>query len=692
MTISTPDRRAGPFDGTDLATLYPFTFKIFATSDLVVVHRDADGVETTLTMNAPDGYSVSMNPDQDAAPGGSITYPVSGSPLPAGETLTIVSDVPETQGTVLPNAGGWFPKTVERALDRVTVLVQQLREVQNRSISFPISDPETGSSLPGVADRRSKVLAFDADGVLIAQATVPTSGVLATTAAEELLDDTTHAAMRTTLGSGATGDAVFLTETEPEARNTLGAGSREYPIDDLLANGDFTLWTTRPAAGSFQSPGAGVGFTLGDIADGWYGGPGTGSQYTFTNPIDDAATGGRIGKLAWDAAVSAGEAHHNVVGQISASYWRFTFLEYLHRLAPEYVAGKTITIEFDAKASSAHTLVPIAWMSMGNSAWAASTAYTAGAIVLNGSSGEFGGSRVYRCTVGGTSAGAGGPTTTSASITDNTVTWEYVGESKGREYELYEAGSSATAQQIAWGDPVASARCAVTTSWQTFRQKIYIPELDEGTGTEYSGQANDSGSRTLTPAAGLGSYFGVGFDLWHNASTGPTFELRNVRVWVGDEVFTERVQVPRELRLLMANGFAQMCNVHRPIATQAQQEAATSVAAVVTPGRQHSHPSAAKFWVKWNSTGTTRLASYNVTSVTNTGVGNETVTIDTDFSSADWVPFGMGNTSSSVDATASAHLAYGTMAAGALQVLITNGANPEAFVDATIGVGGFGDQ
>jgi len=467
---------------------------------------------------------------------------------------------------------------------------------------------------------------------------------------------------------------------------------RKYPIDELLPNGDFTLWTARPATGSIQTSGSGAGFTVGDICDGWYGGPGTSAQYTFTNPLDDAATGGRIGKFVWDASVAAGETHHAVVGQITAGYWRFSFLEWLLRLDPGHALGTAITIEFDAKASASYTIVPIVALSMGNSAWAANTAYDLGDIVMGDpGAGEFAGNRTYECVTAGTSAGSGGPTGTGSGIADNTAVWDYVGEEMGREFELYEAGASASAQQIAWGDPVASARCAVTTSWQTFRKQIFIPELDTGSGSEYGGQANDSGARTFTEPAGLGAYLGVAFDIWHNSAIGPTIEFRNVRAWIGTETHTEQVKIPRDLKMLMSNGFARMADLYRPYASQAQQEAATSTAVSVTPGRQQYHPSAAKFWVKWTTTGTTILSSYNVTSVTNTGTGNETITIANDFSSADWVPFGMANTSNTGDGTASVHPAFGTMAAGALQVMLTNGANPEAFVDGTIGVGGFGD-
>jgi hypothetical protein len=51
--------------------------------------------------------------------------------------------------------------------------------------------------------------------------------------------------------------------------------------------------------------------------------------------------------------------------------------------------------------------------------WAISTAYTVGNRVYNGSS-------VFECITAGTSAGSGGPTGTSSSITDNTAVWKYV--------------------------------------------------------------------------------------------------------------------------------------------------------------------------------------------------------------------------------------------------------------------------
>lgn len=60
------------------------------------------------------------------------------------------------------------------------------------------------------------------------------------------------------------------------------------------------------------------------------------------------------------------------------------------------------------------------------SAWAISTAYAVGDRRRNG-----GTQRVYECTTAGTSAGAGGPTTTASAITDGTVVWRYLGDGTG---------------------------------------------------------------------------------------------------------------------------------------------------------------------------------------------------------------------------------------------------------------------
>lgn len=84
-----------------------------------------------------------------------------------------------------------------------------------------------------------------------------------------------------------------------------------------------------------------------------------------------------------------------------------------------------------------------------------------------------------------------------------------------------------------------------------------------------------------------------------------------------------------------------------PVATQVDQEAATSTTTVVTPGRQHSHPSAAKAWAFFSISGTTVtvLRSYGlaaVNPVTRSSAGVYLVNFATAFSTTGAF-FGMAN-------------------------------------------------
>lgn len=76
------------------------------------------------------------------------------------------------------------------------------------------------------------------------------------------------------------------------------------------------------------------------------------------------------------------------------------------------------------------------------------------------------------------------------------------------------------------------------------------------------------------------------------------------------------------------------------LATQADQEATTATAAIVTPSVQQYHPSAAKAWglVRVTTTGVMTLSTgYNVASATTAGgAGTVTVNLTVPFSSSDY--------------------------------------------------------
>lgn len=105
-------------------------------------------------------------------------------------------------------------------------------------------------------------------------------------------------------------------------------------------------------------------------------------------------------------------------------------------------------------------------------------------------------------------------------------------------------------------------------------------------------------------------------------------------------------------------------------ATQAEMEAGSSLTTLVTPGRLHFHPGVAKVWCKCGVTGN-MLANYNMTSVTDTGAGQATFTIATDFSSAEFAA--LATVERSVTTLAVSDLKYcairsSTQAAGSIQI------------------------
>ena len=154
MTINSETRVAGPFDGNDSTVSFPFTFKVFD-SDEVRVVAETGAVETDLELGTD--YAVTLNADQNAAPGGSV---VLAAPLATGTRLTLTSALEMLQPVDLTNQGGFYPRVINSALDRLTILLQQLASVVSRTLKFPLSDGPVGD-LPGRSVRAGTVLAFD---------------------------------------------------------------------------------------------------------------------------------------------------------------------------------------------------------------------------------------------------------------------------------------------------------------------------------------------------------------------------------------------------------------------------------------------------------------------------------------------------------------------------------------------------
>ena len=251
MTISSEAaRRTVPLLCDGVTVTFPFSFRIFATADVDVTVQAADGSVTVLTEGA--GFTVSMNSDQSASPGGTITTP---SAYAAGNSLVISSGVAATQSTAIPNASAFYANVVEQALDRLTTLLIDLKELAGRSVRFPVTDEDAAVALEPAALRANSVLAFDADGQPYCSTGLLGGSIAPSAFIETLLDDASAAVARATLGLDIN---ALATLSAPASADKLriydasAAGDRGILLSDLrsiLSLGQASYLEARLTAG-----------------------------------------------------------------------------------------------------------------------------------------------------------------------------------------------------------------------------------------------------------------------------------------------------------------------------------------------------------------------------------------------------------------------------------------------------------
>lgn len=136
MSVQEVSRRAGPFEGDGSVKEFSFHFKVFNADNVAVYVSDEDDGDVQLTQ----GYTVELNADQDALPGGTVILT---DPLPEGQRLSILSCVPYDQPMVLTNQGGFYPRTINDSADRLAIQVQQLLEEMKRTLKVPATSSMT---------------------------------------------------------------------------------------------------------------------------------------------------------------------------------------------------------------------------------------------------------------------------------------------------------------------------------------------------------------------------------------------------------------------------------------------------------------------------------------------------------------------------------------------------------------------
>jgi len=168
MTINSTTRKTSNLVGNGNTHTYPFAFKVFADSEIVVKKLEVStSIETTLTLGVSNDYIVTLNEDQNGNPGGSITLKSGGNNqnLASGFQIVITSAVQSLQGTDLTNQGGFYPEVINDALDKSAILHQQQQDELNRSIKFSLTNTIGSLEITeNAAARKNKVLSFDNAG------------------------------------------------------------------------------------------------------------------------------------------------------------------------------------------------------------------------------------------------------------------------------------------------------------------------------------------------------------------------------------------------------------------------------------------------------------------------------------------------------------------------------------------------
>lgn len=156
MTVSSSTARvAYAGNGTTQTFAVPFYFLL--DGQLSVSLWSSTGVETVQALNV--NYTVT---GAGVVSGGSVIMTVA---PPAGTNLVISRGVPLTQATdLLPNDR--LPaESLEQALDKLTMLTQQLNEGVTRAVRNPLADSSAiDMRLPTAANRLRKVMGFDSTG------------------------------------------------------------------------------------------------------------------------------------------------------------------------------------------------------------------------------------------------------------------------------------------------------------------------------------------------------------------------------------------------------------------------------------------------------------------------------------------------------------------------------------------------
>ena len=216
--LETTNARSGPYVASGSGTEYPFYFPVLSPLHLAV-YKDGE-------RQAVNQYGTTHTTN-----GGSVTFH---TPPAAGSLVAIVRDVPITQVVDLQNNTAFLPEVIEMALDRLTMICQQIREILSRTLTVPPTEDmdmdqlfELFMSIPDEAAAAASSAAAAAQSAITAaqhaSSALASRVAAATSAAAAALNSQISRTVTSLPTSPIAGQLVRLTTADATAKAAPGA-------------------------------------------------------------------------------------------------------------------------------------------------------------------------------------------------------------------------------------------------------------------------------------------------------------------------------------------------------------------------------------------------------------------------------------------------------------------------------------
>lgn len=250
MTIASATSRNNYIGANNLAT-YSYSFKINASTDLLLTKRDLSGVETTLLLT--NDYTVT---GVGHSSGGTIT--LTAGNLPTGYTLSIRRVVALTQITDIRNQGPYFAEIHEDEFDDLVMIDQQQQDEIDRSfkLSESVSPSTFSPTLPSnLVGQASLTMITNPSGTgFVAGPSAAQISAAATNAASAAASAAAAAASASisnkinvfnvknysATGDGSTDDLVFI-QNAINALQSAGGGVLYFPPGNYKVSAKLTI-------------------------------------------------------------------------------------------------------------------------------------------------------------------------------------------------------------------------------------------------------------------------------------------------------------------------------------------------------------------------------------------------------------------------------------------------------------------